>query len=89
MSTLSAATSNRQTRARPQRFWLWLPLTPIAILLAPLVLAIALIVTPITWLVARRNALVLSWRIGGVILALGGTRIYVNAPDTRLNVWIF
>jgi len=73
---------------RPVRLWLWLPLTPLFVLLAPF----ALLVAPFVWLAMPRrtaNPYAFALAIGGVLLSLGGTIVDIDAPGARLFIRIF
>ncbi|HSZ50775.1 MAG TPA: hypothetical protein VK801_04320 [Caulobacteraceae bacterium] len=75
-------------RDRPVSVSLWLPLTPLLILLAPLVL----ILTPFV-ACSRRARAVGSLRmlgaIGAILTSLSGTRIEVDTPRARVRLRIF
>ncbi len=67
---------------------LWAPLTPLAVVLSPLALAMI----PILELVARRRGFhparaVLA--LGAVLMALSGTIIEVDSPQVRIRIRIF
>jgi hypothetical protein len=75
-------------RRRPMSIALWLPLTPVLILLAPL----ALLAAP--FLAANRRVravspLRLACGIGALLTSLSGTRIDVDTPDVRVRLRIF
>jgi hypothetical protein len=66
---------------------LWLPLTPVFVLLAPL----ALIAAPLLALfpVARGvSPWRTVWGFGGVLLALSGTLVDIDSPSVRLRIRI-
>ena len=70
-------------RADPMRVRLWLPLTPLFMLLSPFALLLALI----AFLPARLfgvNAFAVAWAVGGLLLSLGGT--LVEADDAAATV---
>ena len=73
---------------RTVRLWLWLPLTPLFWLLAPL----ALILAPLSWLapprVRPRNPYALVLVLGRLLLSLGGTVVDVDTPDTLVRLRI-
>jgi hypothetical protein len=67
---------------------LWLPVTPLLILLAPL----ALLAAP--FVAANRRArtfrpLRIVWALGAVLTSLSGTRIDVDTPEVRVRLRIF
>ena len=77
----------RRPMRPPTVIRLWLPLTPLFLLLAPF----ALLLTPLFCLVRRPRGLsplaaVLA--LGGVLLALGGTDVDVEAPDAIVRLKI-
>jgi len=73
---------------RTIRLGLWLPLTPVFLLLAP----IALIGSPLA-LVTRAGRRIAPWRaawaVGTVLLALSGLRLEVENAAVRINIRIF
>lgn len=83
-----AAMQARAARARadPMRVRLWLPLTPLFMLLSPFALLLALI----AFLPARLfgvNTFAVAWAVGGLLLSLGGTLVEVDAAATiRLKI---
>lgn len=71
---------------------LWLPLSPLFLLLAPAVLLIALVLTPLAWLAPRR------WRLaplpfavlfGRALMNLGGTDVRVDCRDADVRIRIY
>ena len=67
---------------------LWLPLTPLFLLLAPF----ALLLCPLLWFAPgpwRLNPLATVLGVGAVLLRLGGTDIDVRAPDAIVRLKIF
>ena len=80
----------RPDRLEPRRrtvIRLWLPLTPLFLLLAPF----ALLLTPLIWFAPspygdRPLATILG--IGQLLLSLGGTEVDVDAPDARVRIKI-
>ena len=68
---------------------LWLPLTPLFLLLAPF----ALILAPLFWLAPSRarprNPYALVLVLGRLLLSLGGTVVDVDTPDTLVRLRIF
>jgi hypothetical protein len=92
---MMAATAPAPVRAptavtphNPVRLWLWLPLTPLFLLLAPF----AMLVAPLVWLglpQRPRNPFTAALAIGGVLLALSGTIVDIDAPGARLFIRIF
>lgn len=85
-----AALPRVHTGRKPVRLWLWAPLTPLFLLLAPF----ALVLFPFLWLwlpQGRRPArpFASTLALGGVLLALGGTVVRVETRDVRLHIRIF
>lgn len=75
-------------RRRQVSVALWLPLTPVLILLAPL----ALLMTPLMAANRRTRAmgpLRLVSRIGALLTSLSGTQIDVDTPEARVRLRIF
>jgi hypothetical protein len=73
---------------KPVRLWLWLPLTPLFWLLAPL----ALLVAPFVWLATPRrtgNPYAFALALGGVLVSLGGTIVDIDAREARVFIRIF
>ena len=71
----------------PRSIRLWLPLTPLALLLGPL----AMIAAPFVVLSRRGrriNPVRAAWSLGGVLLALSGTQIDVDTPAVRIRIRI-
>jgi hypothetical protein len=67
---------------------LWLPVSLLVILLAPLAVA----VIPVLWLIAplgRRDWAGPVFTIGAALLALHGARIDVRTPDTIVSLALF
>jgi hypothetical protein len=93
MMAATAPTTVQARTAAPRnktvRVWLWLPLTPLFWLLAPLVLILA----PLLWLapprVRPRNPYALVLALGRLLLSLGGTVVDVDTPDTLIRIRIF
>jgi hypothetical protein len=86
MRDITAAGARR--RKRPLRLRLWLPVSLLFLLLAPLAVASL----PLLWLVAplgRRNWAPALFSIGAAMLALHGTRIEIRAPDVNLSLELF
>ena len=77
--------------ARPRRrrtvVRLWLPLTPLFLLLAPFALVLALLgyLAPPR---LRPDPLFAALSIGALLLALGGTEILVDTPDAYVRLKI-
>ena len=66
---------------------LWLPLTPLVLLLGPLVMVAA----PLAALIPagrRVNPVRAAWSLGGLLLALSGTRVSVDTPTVQLRIHI-
>jgi hypothetical protein len=66
---------------------LWLPLTPLFLLLAPF----ALVAAPLARLHPRlraREAWKSVWAVGALLLSLSGTRIAVDTPAARIRIQI-
>jgi hypothetical protein len=77
----------RSAARRPTSIALWLPLTPLLILLAPLVLVLA----PFMTLSPRGRTvrpLRLAWALGALLTSLSGTQIDVDAPGARVRLRI-
>ena len=92
-SLVRAADAGRRALApRPTRrrvaVRLYLPLTPIALLLAPFALLLALLCLPI-WPLARVNPFAAAIAIGRLLLAMGGTEVRVDAPSAFVRIRIF
>ena len=67
---------------------LWLPLTPLFVVLAPF----ALVASPLIALSREgrgMNPYRAAWAIGGVLLALSGTVVDVEAPDAVVRIRIY
>ena len=74
---------------RPVRLWLWLPLTPLFLALAPF----ALLFCPFVWIAIPRgqrppNPYAAAIALGGMLVSLGGTVIEVNTRDARVFIRI-
>ena len=70
------------------RVSLWLPLTPLFLLLAPFALALALL----GYLVPSRlrpDPVQAALAVGAVLLSLGGTKVLVDAADAKVRIHIF
>jgi len=64
---------------------LWLPITPLFVILAPL----AMVAAPLIAIhpIARRfNPWRVAWVIGCILLSLGGTRIDIETPAARIRI---
>ena len=75
-------------RRRPISIALWLPLTPVLILLAPLALLAAPFVAA-NRRVRAAGPLRLLWALGALLTSLSGTRIDVDTPEARVRLRIF
>lgn len=67
---------------------LWLPLTPLFLLLAPF----ALLLSPLLWFAPAPygvRPLVTVLGVGRLLLSLGGTDVDVDTPDARVRIKIF
>jgi len=67
---------------------LWLPLTPLFLLLAPF----ALLLSPLIWLAPApygRRPFATVFGLGAVLMSLGGTLVDVEARDARIHIRIF
>ncbi len=85
----SAAVAIRPERGARTRkvLRLWLPLTPLFLLLSPFALVAAplLALTP----AARRGRpLKLAWVVGAALLSLSGTEVEVESPAARIHIRI-
>jgi hypothetical protein len=72
---------------RPTRVRLWLPLTPLFILLAPFALTLSLL----GYLVPPRlrpDPIQAALAIGAVLLSLGGTQVLVDCVDAKVRIHI-
>jgi hypothetical protein len=79
-----------QPQLQPRRFVLrlWLPLTPIFLLLAPL----AILLIPFCYLappLRGMNCVAAVFAIGRTLLSLGGTEIHIDTRDALLRFRIF
>jgi hypothetical protein len=73
---------------KPVHLRLWLPLTPLFWLLAPL----ALLFAPFVWIAMPhrpRNPYAAAIALGRVLVSLGGTIVDVEAPGSRLFIRIY
>ena len=66
---------------------LWLPLTPLAALLAPFLMLLAplVLLAPPMW---RMNPYEAAFAVIRLLLSLGGTDIDVDTPDARVRIKI-
>ncbi|MFL5297121.1 MAG: hypothetical protein ACJ798_12140 [Phenylobacterium sp.] len=66
---------------------LWLPLTPLFLLLAPFALVLALFgyLVPPRW---RPDPILAALAIGALLLALSGSDILVDTPDAHVRIKI-
>jgi hypothetical protein len=82
--------SRRLRRSRPRRlsFALWLPLTPILALLAPVALAGAAI-AEVSRIGRRASPVRMTWATGALLMSLSGAVIAVDAPGVRVRLRIF
>ena len=80
----------RPARAAPRQklIRIWAPLTPFFLLLAPfgLILAPLLSLHP---MLRGVSPWALAWRLGELLLSLGGTRVEVNSPAVLVRIRIF
>ena len=80
-----------EAQARPPRrvvVRLWLPMTPIFLLLAPF----AILLIPLLYLappLRRMNCAAAVFILGDALLALSGTVVDVDAPDALVRIRIF
>jgi hypothetical protein len=73
---------------RVRRVWMWLPLTPLFLILAPF----ALLLAPLGYFVPPRlrpDPFQAVIALGAVLLSLGGTEIRVNAAGVHIDLRIF
>jgi hypothetical protein len=77
----------RVSRPRGRRVRLWIPLLPVALVLAPLLLLAAL-AGVIACLVGRINPVRATHRVGQVLCALPGTRIEIEQGRSAVLVTI-
>ncbi|MGZ3280774.1 MAG: hypothetical protein ACXU8S_17395 [Phenylobacterium sp.] len=78
--------------AAPQRrtvVRLWLPMTPIFLLLAPFVFLFAPLIYVCTPPRYRTPPFATAWRLGAVLLSLGGTVVHVDTPEALVSLRIF
>ena len=80
-----------KSAARPRRVQLrlWLPLTPLFVLLSPF----ALLLAPFAWIAIPRgqrppNPYAAAIALGGVLLALGGLKVDIDARAARILIVI-
>ena len=66
---------------------LWLPLTALVLLLAPLVM-VAAPFAALTRAGRRINPVRAAWTLGGLLLALSGTRVSVDTAAVQLRIHI-
>lgn len=90
LAPLAPPARRRGSRARDRvKLNLWLPLTPLLILLlGPLAIVLFPLVA-IVCVAAGVNPLTLYWRLGALLAALSGTFVDVDAPDARVRIRIF
>ncbi len=77
----------RPARGERAQVRLWLPLTPLFVLLAPFALLLALL----AFLPARLagvNAFEVALRLGALLMALSGTHVEVEAVDASVRIKI-
>jgi hypothetical protein len=83
-----AAPLRARRRAHRTVVRLWLPLTPLAWLLAPF----ALLLAPLAWLAPPPfrpvNAYAAALAVGRVLTLLGGTFVDVDCPDALVRIRI-
>lgn len=76
-----------QPRRGPTRIRLWLPLTPLFLILAPFALTLSLL----GYLVPPRlrpDPILAALAVGALLLSLGGTRILVDTADAKIRIHI-
>ncbi len=88
-------TPDRRWRQSPQaavegpvRFRLWLPLTPICLVLSPF----AWLCLPLVALFTARyrlNPVRVIAGVGAVLLSASGTQVGIQAPDSLVRIYIF
>lgn len=79
---------DRSAPRGPTRVSLWLPLTPLFILLAPFALVLSLL----GYLVPPRlrpDPVQTALAVGAVLLSLGGTQVLVDCADAKVRIRIF
>jgi hypothetical protein len=72
---------------RPTRVRLWLPLTPLFLILAPFALALSLL----GYLIPPRlrpDPIMAALAIGALLLSLSGTHILVDTADAKVRIHI-
>lgn len=88
MQARAARTAGRRpARGERAQVRLWLPLTPLFVLLAPFALLLALIAF-VPARLAGVNALEAAWRVGALLMALSGTHVEVEARDAFVRIKI-
>ncbi|WP_293681745.1 hypothetical protein [uncultured Phenylobacterium sp.] len=80
----------RSAKPAPQRRTqvdLWLPMTPLATILAPFMMLLAplMLLAPRMW---RMNPYETAFAVIRLLLSLGGTEIDVDTPDARVRIKI-
>lgn len=73
---------NRRTKVR-----LWLPLTALLLVLSPFAMLLALLAY-VPAAIFGMNSFVVALRLGGVLMAIGGTLVEVQAADADLRIKI-
>ena len=66
---------------------LWLPLTPLVLLFGPVVMAVSPLAA-LTRAGRRIGPVRAAWALGGLLLALSGTRISVDTPTVQVRIHI-
>ena len=68
---------------------LWLPMTPIFLLLAPFVFLLAPILYACTPPRYRTPPFATAWKLGAVLLSLSGTVVHVDTREALVSLRIF
>lgn len=76
------APAGRRTKVR-----LWLPLTALLLVLSPFAMLLALLAF-VPAAIFGMNSFVVALRLGGVLMAIGGTLVEVQAADADVRIKI-
>jgi hypothetical protein len=68
---------------------LWLPTTPIFLLLAPFAFLLAPLIYGFTPPRYRTPPFATAWGLGRILLSLGGAVVHVDTPDALVSIRIF
>jgi hypothetical protein len=84
-----SAPGQARPRARRVVVRLWLPLTALFLLLAPFVFLLAPLIYVCTPPSLRAPPFATAWKLGAVLLSLGGTVVHVDTPEALVSLRIF